>query len=167
MAVVDVKSAAITNRDAIPRVLSDGRVVKARSEGSRGICAITSGDSVGSTYRFCSVPSNALMSSVKVSAPDIGTTTAMDVGIYQTTENGAAVVDADFFASALALNAGAITKSEVVNESGVYPIANMEQPLWQALGLSEDPKRVYDVVGTLTGAADGTGSVLVETEFTL
>jgi len=164
MAVVAVKSAAITNRDATPAVLNNSRVEYAQKLAVGGIVAVTSGDSAASTYRFGQVPSNAVVRSIKLSAPDIGTTTTMDIGIYQTTQNGGAVVDADFFASAVVLNAGAINKSEVVNESGVYNVADMEKPLWQALGLTADSHRMYDIVGTLVGAADGTGSVLLEGE---
>jgi len=167
MAVVTVKSNQITNRDASPRVPVDGRIAGGRIQQAKGVVAISNGDSTGSKYLVCSVPSNAVVSSVKITAPDIGTTTAADVGLYQTTANGGAVVDADFFGSAVALNAGAITKSEVAFESGVYTIANAEKPLWEALGLTEDSNREYDLALTLTGDANAAGSVLVEIEYTI
>ncbi len=166
MAVVTVKSTQITNRDATPKVISTG-VQGAAIHHARGVCAVTSGDSIGSKYIACSVPSNAKVVSVRVSAPDIGTTTAADVGLYQTTANGGAVVDADFFASAQALNAGPYLKTELSQESGVYTIANMEKALWEALSLTADSQRDYDVVATLTAAADGSGSVLIEIDYTL
>lgn len=167
MAVVTVKSAQITNRDATPVVFSNGRVVRSEVKHARGVVAVTSGDSVGSKFIACSIPSNAVVVSVRLSAPDIGTTTAADVGLYQTTANGGAVVGADFFGSAVALNAGPYTKTEVSLESGVYTIANQEKPVWEALGLTADSARDYDVVLTLTGAADGSGSVLVEVDYTI
>jgi hypothetical protein len=166
MAVVTVKSTQITNRDATPKVLGTA-VQGAAIQHARGVCAITSGDSIGSKYIACSVPSNAKVVSVRISSPDIGTTTAADVGLYQTTLNGGAVVDADFFASAQALNAGPYLKTELSQESGVYTIANMEKALWEALALTTDSQRDYDVVATLTAAADGTGSVLIEVDYTL
>lgn len=166
MAVVTTKSTQITNRDATPSVLSNSRVTKGDVTHARGVCAIANGDSVGSKLIFCSIPSNAVPLSVRVTSPDIGTTTAMDLGLYRTTKDGGAAVDADFFASALALNAGALTKSEVLYESGVVTIANGEKPLWELLGLSSDPGVMYDIVGTLTGAADAAGSVLVEADYT-
>ena len=166
MAVVALKSTQITNRDATPAVLNNARTSGADLKHRRAIMAITSGDSAASTYRMFEIPSNAVVVSVRVSAPDIGTTTTADVGLYQTTANGGAVVDADFFASAIVLNAGAISKSDVTHESAVYTLANGEKPVWEALGLTADSMRTYDVVLTLVGAADGTGTVLVEIDYT-
>lgn len=167
MAVVTTKSDQITNRDATPRTPNDGRISGGRIQRACGVVDIANGDSVASKFIACSVPSNAVVASVKLTSPDIGTTTAADVGLYQTTANGSAVVDADFFGSGVSLSGGAITKSEVAFESGVYTIANSEKPLWEALALSADSKRDYDIVLTLTGAADAAGSVLVEVEYTV
>lgn len=164
-AVVEGKSTVISNRDAVPSVISSRTLSGSALQHARGVCAITNGDSIASKFRFLQLPSNALVTSVKVSAPDIGTTTAMDIGVYRTTIDGGAVVDADLFASALSLNGGAISKSEVLYESGVITVANGEKQLWQLAGLSADPKCLLDVVGTLTGAADAAGSVLVEADY--
>lgn len=165
MAVVAVKSTQITNRDATPAVLNNGRVSGSDLKHKRAVVSIANGDSATSTYRLFELPSNALVASIKVTAPDIGTTTAGDIGIYQTTANGGAVVDADHFASAVSLNGGAINKSDVTHEAAVYTIANAEKPLWDALGLTADPTRGYDVVLTLTGAADAAGTILVECDY--
>lgn len=166
MAVVTTKSTQITNRDAQPRVLTNARLTKGDVTHARGVCSIANGDSVASKYLFCSIPSNAVPISVRVSAPDIGTTTAADIGLYRSTADGGAVVDVDFFASAQALNAGPYAKTEVVNENGaVATPANGEKPIWELLGLSSDPGVIYDVVGTLTGAADGAGAVLLEIDY--
>jgi len=165
MAVVTVKSTQITNRDAVPRVAIDARVQGAASKHARGVAAIANGDSIGSKYILCSVPSNALLISARLTAPDIGTTTAADFGLYRSTADGGAVVDADFFKAAVVLNAGAITKAEQLF-GNIVTIANSEKPLWQQLGLSADPGINYDVVLTLTAAADAAGSVLGEIDFT-
>lgn len=167
MAVVTTKSTQLGNRDSTPRVPVNARVSKGDVIHARGVCAIANGDSIASKLLFCSIPSNAIPVSVRVSAPDIGTTTAGDVGLYRTTQEGAAVVDVDFFASALALNAGPYSKTEIVNEnSAVATPANGEKPVWELLGLTSDPNLIYDVVMTLTGAADGAGSVLLEVDYT-
>lgn len=168
MAVVTTKSSQITNRDASPKVLSNSRIVKANVQHARGVVTAVNGDSATSKYVFCSIPSNAVPVSLRYSAPDIGTTTAMDVGLYRTTQDGGAVVDVDFFATAVALNAGPYSKVEIVNEAGTIATpANSEQPIWQLLGLSADPCVTYDIVGTLTGAADGGGAILLEADYTL
>jgi len=165
MAVVTVKSTQITNRDATPSVLNNGRTARGEVKHARGVVAIANGDSATSKYLACSIPSNAVVIAVRLSSPDIGTTTAADVGLYQTTANGGAVVDADFFGSAVSLSGGAINKSDVTHEAAVYTIANAEKPVWEALALTADSLRDYDVALTLTGAADAAGSVLVEVDY--
>jgi hypothetical protein len=121
--------------------------------------AITSGDSIDSTYRMFRVPSNAVMTDLRIYSPDIGTTTISDIGLYRTAKDGGAVVDADFFASALSLKDGAINGTDVLHESAVFSIANSGKELWDALGLTSDPSVFYDVAFTLTAAADATGTV--------
>lgn len=166
MAVVTTKSAGITNRDSTPPALTNSAIAAARVNKMVGVAAIANGDSIASRYIFGSIPSSALVSSVRVSAPDIGTTTAADFGLYKTTKDGATVVDADFFKAAVVLNAGAITKSEIFN-GNVITVANMEKRLWEHLGLSADPQISYDVCATLTAAADAAGSVACEVDYTI
>jgi hypothetical protein len=168
MAVVTVKSAQITNRDASPVVLTNGRIVRGEVKHARGVVAIANGDSIASKYLVCSIPSNAIPISARVTSPDIGTTTAADVGLYQTTANGGAVADVDFFGSAVSLSGGALAKSDITNENGaVATPANGEKPVWELLGLTADSGRDYDVVLTLTAAADAAGSVLLEIDYAI
>lgn len=167
MAVVTTKSAAITNRDATPKVLALGRVQGDAVQQATGLVTVANGDSATSKYIMFSVPSNALVRSLKVSCPDIGTTTAGDIGLYRTTADGGAVVDVDFWASAVSFSGGALSKSEVVNEAGAAggDITKFEQPIWQQLGLTADPMLMYDVVITLTGAADAGGTIVLEAQY--
>jgi len=168
MAVVTTKSTQITNRDATPVVLNNARLTRADVKHARAVVAIANGDSATSKLIFFSIPSNAIPISVRVSSPDIGTTTAADIGLYQTTANGGAVADVDFFGSAVSLSGGALSKSEVVNEAAaVATPANGEKTVWELLGLSADSARDYDVVATLTGAADAAGSVLLEIDYVI
>lgn len=165
MGVVAVKSQAITNRDAVPVVLNNSAITKGPMKKAIGVCAVTSGDDIGSTYAFCSVPSNAVITSVKVSAPDIGTTTIANFGLSQTTANGSAAVDADFFKATQSLKDGALAKVELVN-GNVITLANQQKRVWEHLLLTADPSLQYDVVATLTAAADASGSVFLEVEYT-
>jgi hypothetical protein len=159
MAVVAVKSTLITNADATPVVLNNPRVDGGFERIEVATADIASGDSVASTYRMFRVPSNAVMTDLRIYSPDIGTTTAADIGLYRTAKDGGAVQDADFFASALVLNAGAINGTDVLHEAAVFTIANSGKELWDALGLTSDPSVFYDVTMTLTGAADAAGTV--------
>ena len=159
MAVVAVKSTLITNADATPAVLNSPRVDGGFERIEVATAAITSGDNTGSTYRMFRVPSNAVMTDLRIYSPDIGTTTIADIGLYRTAKDGGAVQDADFFASALSLKDGALNGVDVLHEAAVFTIANSGKELWDALGLSADPSVFYDVALTLTADADATGTV--------
>lgn len=167
MGVVTTKSAAITNRDATPRVLNNARVTGAPIMRAAGLVAVANGDDIASKLIVCSIPSNAIVSDVKVTTADIGTTMTGDIGLYRTTADGGAVVDADLFASAISFKDGALAKSSQVNESASNPYTAAEKPVWEALGLTSDPGVLYDVVITLTAASDAAGTILLEVEYTV
>lgn len=161
MATEALKSSVITNRDATPVVLSTsnpGTVKRAY-----GVVECAGGDA-GSTYTFCSIPSNAKFVRAFYSCDDLGTGLTMNVGLYQTTANGGAVVDQDFFASALDVATAAVGITEITVERGATLISEFEQPLWQRLGLSADSQRDYDVVAVSASAA-ATGTMLVWVEY--
>ena len=159
MAVVAVKSTLVTNADALPAVLNNPRVDGGFERIEVATVAITSGDTTASTYRMFRVPSNAVMTDLRIYSPDIGTTTIADIGLYRTAKDGGAVQDADFFASALSLKDGALNGTDVLHEAAVFTIANSGKELWEALGLTSDPSVFYDVALTLTAAADATATV--------
>ncbi len=167
MAVVSLKSGSITNRDATPRVKNNSSVEAGMLKGCVGTLEATAADDIGSTYRMFQVPSNAVMHHLTLWADDQGTGGDADVGIYQTTENGGAVVDADFFASAVDINAAALAAVDVTHESTVFGLEDAEKPLWQALGLSADPCIMYDVVLTLTEANSAGASILLKGVFAI
>lgn len=166
MAVVTTKSTPITNRDATPTVINNAVLVKGTVLEAAGLVASVSGDSANSKYIYCEVPSNARVSSILSSSAALGGSAAMDIGVYRNSADGGAVVDADFFASALSL-VTAINNVEVVHESGVNTIAKQMQPLWQALGMASDPKTTLDIVGTLTAASAANGDTALKVKFTV
>lgn len=157
MAVVNTKSTVVSNGDAVPAVITTAQLGDGRMRQKRGVVAAASGDSIGSTFRFFRVKSNDIVAQLLLSCDAI-TTCAADFGLYKPAVNGGAVVDADFFASAQSL-ASALSNTDITRESGVVTVANMEKPLWQALGLTEDPQTEYDVVATLTAAAGSAGDI--------
>lgn len=167
MATVAIKSAAITSRDAVPRVLSNASIVKGMLVETVGTLETTASDSIGSTYRLCSIPSNARVSQVIIRCDSLGTAGAADIGIYQTTDNGGAVVDADHFASAQSLVTEIKIGTDITHEAGVYGLEDLEKPLWNALGLSADSKRDYDVVATLTTATIDAGSLALVVRYVI
>lgn len=168
MSVVTRKSTQITNRDASPRVINNPATTKGDMKGFCATLETVSGDSINSVYVLASIPSNASMHSLRLYSDDIGTTTVGDIGLYDTTENGGGVVDQDFFASAVNMNAGALNGSDIIHEAanaGTNDISDVEKPLWQQLGLAADPKKWYDVCVTLTAAADAAATVTLKGQY--
>lgn len=165
MAVENRKSNLVTNADASPVTFNkswlDGGVLREKVS----VLEAVSGDSADSVYRMFRVRSNWRVSELLLSADDIGTTTAADVGVYRTAADGGAVVDADLFGSAVSLSGGAISDVNVAHESGVYDISESEKQLWELLGLSEDPGLEYDLALTLTGAADAAGTIVAKLRY--
>lgn len=162
MAAENLKSGAITNRDATPSVLNTSQGGVLRRVFGKIECA---GGDAGSTYRFCSIPSNARCVRAYVMADDLsGAGATMDIGLYQTPLNGSAVVDADFFASALDVATSATAMTEITFERGATLIDEIEKPLWERLGLSADSLREYDVVG-VSGTAAATGTIIVIVDY--
>lgn len=160
MAVEHIKSASITNSDATPAVINTAQLNGAAVRFHRGHAAVGSAASIGSTYRLARVKSNDIVAMLLLACTAI-TSAAGDIGIYKTAEDGGAVVDADFFASAQSL-ATALTHTDVTFESGEQTIAEAQKPLWEALGLSADPQIEYDIAITLTAAATAAGTVMLD-----
>lgn len=165
MAVNNRSSAAITARDATPPTMSDP-YTNQLAKSAIGMIEAVNGDSIGSIYRICQIPSSAYVRDVLLSSDDIGTTTIADIGVYyNTATSSGAVIDADFFGSAVSLKDGALSRSNVTHESGAYDIDDLEKPLWQALGLSSDPNCMLDIAATLTAAADAGGTIVIESRY--
>lgn len=162
MAVVDRNSNVITNAVATPRVANSPAVGgAAQMMEVAGLVTCAADDTQASIHRFVRVPSNARISSVLFSTADATTAGAIDIGVYQTSEYGSAVVDADLFASALDLTGGPMLNQDVTYESGQYSYAESVKPLWEVLGLSSDPCREYDIAATITTTYNGAGTTQV------
>lgn len=150
-------STPITNRDASPRVpnssLNDGAPLLEKV----GSVTITTGKTTGSIYVLASVPAVARVSQILLNNPALSASTAFDIGAYKTTADGAAVIDADFFATAVACT-NANVDLDVTGESTTYTVDKREQPLWQALGMTAAPASgMIDIclTNTATNAAGG------------
>ncbi|WP_085701955.1 hypothetical protein [Pseudomonas sp. B15(2017)] len=170
MAVVTTKSVAVTNADALPQTLSPQRIDGGRLRERLGFVEATATDSIASVYRLVRINSGDRISRVLLSCDAI-TTAVGDIGIYDVTAvNAGAAVDVDFFASAQALTA-ALVNVDVTHEADAadagagFGLADVEKPLWQALGLAADPGKQYDVAVTLTAAATGAGTIGLKLQY--
>lgn len=162
MAVVTVKSTGVTNATATPRVLNAANVASGNLRASQGMVAVANGDSIGSTYRLFRLRSSDSVHALRLYCSAI-TSAAADVGLYDIdTVNAGAVVDVDFFASAQSI-ASALAGTDISFEAGAAGglLTNAEKRIWEALGLTADPFKEYDVTLTLTAAATAAGTVVL------
>lgn len=174
MGVVNTKSTVITNRDAVPAVINDGRITKANKRSSIGSVAVGAADSATSYYPLCEVPSTAMIRALYCSAVAGMTTLAGNIGVFKNTKNAAGVTTGvaantssdTIFAAATSL-ATAIDRKDVTNlNSNAYPTDKREQPLWQAIGLAADPGGTFDIGIVVTTANTGAaGRVGLEVEY--
>lgn len=167
MAAENLKSTVITNATATPLVLTNSHLAKGQMFETAGTITPAAAAEAASTYRFCRVPSNARISQVLMTAADFTTAGAVNIGLYQTAENGGAVVDADLFASALDMSGGPYKHLDVTYESGEYTVAESEKPLWEVLGLSADSNREYDVVAVVTTQFNGGQAMNLKVRYAL
>lgn len=164
MAVVHLKSNSLAKRDENP-IQFDTPQSNGLLHEKVGTVATTAGDSIGSTYRLVSIPSTARVSQVLLYSTDMGTAGDADVGLYKTPADGGDVVDADFFASAVDINAAALNAVDVTHESGVFGLDKADLPIWKVLGLAADPQCMYDVVATLTEASEDAGTIVAKVKY--
>lgn len=154
MAVVNTKATAITNADALPVDKTSPHLTHGRLREAVGTVEAAAGDSIGSTLRMARVPSWARISDIGLLNDALGLNVTGDIGLYRTAADGGAVVDADLFASLVDLNtARQGAPADVTTEATATNIDKIEKRLWELLGLTEDPKIMYDVVVTIAGAA--------------
>lgn len=163
--MANLSSTLISNITATPTVInSPNSGASGEVNNTYAAIAVGTSEDTGNVLRFVRVPSNCRVSSIQLFSDALGGTTAADIGLYQTAENGGAVVDADHFGSAVSL-VNKVGGTEQAFESGVNTVADIGLPLWSALGLTADPQREYDVAMTLTADVTTPGSIGLKVEF--
>lgn len=156
MSTFIVKSTVISNRDATPKVLTDSFVAGGTGTECEGyVQTASAADGAGTKYVLCQVPSNARVSTVKISADALGTSCTLDVGVWWPTfiptgaglvsSTASTVINTQLFASALAAS-NSQAAVDITNQSTNNSILNQELPLWKAAGLASDPGIDLDIV---------------------
>lgn len=167
MAVVPRNSTTIANAIAEPPVVNGPPRGPRLLRTVREVITSAADDTANSVYRFFRIPSNCTPVGLRITAADATTAGIISIGLYQTTENGGAVVDADLF-STVDLSTGPFVQSPVVFESGEYTHAESFQPLWETLGLTDDSNREYDVCALVTTTFNGgPTSILLEMDYAI
>lgn len=148
MAVVALNSQSIQDVEGQRVKFLNPLVSHARIRENAETITTNNDDSIGSVYRFVRIPSRARVSEILIATDGGGTNGAGNVGLYHT--HGGAAVNAALFASALAM----ATANNAIAATGALDPADFTKPLWQVLGLDEDPDIEYDVAITLTSATN-------------
>lgn len=168
-----LKSTAITNREASPRVDNNpgaggvGRVHQVYGY----IASVTASLSATSVIRLVEVPSNAVVSSVKITS---GAQTAgkFNIGVYRKPADGGLVAAASsdaFFTTDLDCASAVIDQECVMKATSANTPTKRNQPLWQAIGMTADPKTGLDICATVhtTDVTTGTGSLAALVQYSV
>lgn len=108
------------------------------------------------------LPIDAVITSVKFAADDLGTAGTVDIGFYKKNADGTyTVVDADAFANNIDVNAAAVALTEY--RYSVLGIETANKTAWELAGLSARPAYadLYLSLTTDTGTT-AAGTVLLE-----
>lgn len=161
-----LKTTSITNLDAQPAIRANSWINGQSGKSYVGRILAVTADDTSSTYRFFRIGSWMRCHSLVLFCDALSTSAAVNVGLW--TPNGGAVVDADFFASAVvvssALNASNITY-ESANAASNMGLPVAEQRIWEVMGLSADPVLEYDVVIQPTSAITAGGNIVLNANF--
>lgn len=177
MAVDHVKATGVTNLDATPRVPNTaGQGGAAELKEISGYVTAVASSSADATYQVIRVSSDSIIKELWFESEAQGAG-KFDVGVYYATDGSkadaatsllaAAAIDQDFFATVIDCTS-AVARTSILNEGGFYTLDKRNQPLWQALGLTSDPKCNFDICLTVktTAVTTGTGKVGLQALYT-
>jgi hypothetical protein len=168
MGVANIKSTIVTKLDAVPRGSVPLALAGARLREQVATVEVAAADDNNSVYRFFRVHSSWRVSALLLLNDAIASGTAFDIGVYETAENGGAVVDADLYGSDVSMASARAATGPVDLTYEALNVDQIEKSLWQllatALGVTADPKREFDICLTAdtVGTAAGTISMRLQ-----
>lgn len=160
MAVVNTKSTAITNMDATPAAMNSAQLAGNAPSFPVGLVEVAAADTDASVYRFFRVHSSDRVAHLLLLNDAITAGTSYDFGLYDTAANGGALVDVDFFASAVDLSSARVAPLDIVTEA--QDIDKAEKAIWEILGLSADPQKYYDVCALANTVGSAAGTIVLK-----
>lgn len=124
-------------------------------------CTVTNGNSSGSIYRIAEVPSNFVPTGGEITCAALTGLDDVDLGLYENTENGGAVIDVDAL-----LDGGDLT-SALAQGSGLSPVsavslANQGKALYLLAGDVSSERQTYVLALTINANASAGGDVVVK-----
>lgn len=168
MAVVNTKSTLVTNADATPVVLSNPYQAFGNDANEVAVCSVAASDSAASVYRFFRIPSNARIIDLQVQNDALTSGTSYKGGVLFTAGDGGGVVvtgsDAILF-SVLSLVAARSFWTSVyfpAIAAGSGAVANVNLRIWELLGLTADPFKLYDIAVSAVTPSSVLGNVALQ-----
>lgn len=166
LATANTKSTAITNGDASPKVMNDVRLDGGVLREKVGTVEIAAADDNNSVYRLVRVHSSDRISEIRRFNDAIATGTDFDVGAYDTADNGGAVININAFADAVSLASASATGVLDMYEAGSdIGVEDIEQKVWEMLGLASDPNKYVDICYTGVAVGSGAGTLSVQVRY--
>jgi hypothetical protein len=166
MATANTKCNNVTNRDATPRVMNPTYRMGGILKEQVGTVEILAADDNNSVYRVGFVHSSWRISDIIRYNDAITSGTDFDVGLYDTAENGGAVININCFADAVSLASGSVTGTNDLYEAGSdVGVEDIEQQVWEMAGLSSDPNKWMDVCYTGVAVGSGAGTLSVKIRY--
>lgn len=164
------KSAALTGLDATPILRPNPWKHGGTVREAVAVFSVADNASIGSIYRFARVPSFARITSILLFCNTL-TAGAADIGLYRSAKDGGAVVDVDFFSSAQSIATASALGIECAYEAADAAtnmgIGEMENRIFEVLGLTTDPNIEYDLAATLTAAVTDPGFLCFKTKWVI
>lgn len=169
MGAVTIKSTAISNADqlypklSVPTYLGKGAVFSAV-----GTVAVGIGDTAGSVYRFCRVPSGARINRMDIFSDAMTGFSSGSVGLYDAQDqsgNAGASVSAALFGNTVDFSVAQTEPYDVIFNN--LAITNIEKRLWELLSLTADPFKMYDVVIKSVTQSGASGNLAMRIEFVI
>lgn len=165
MAVVNTKALVVSNRDATPPVKSPAYISGGVVREIVGTVEVAAGDDNGSVFRLAGVHSSWRISEIDVLNDAITSGATYDIGLYQTAENGGAVVDADCYATDVSFTTARAATGAVELGFEAKDIINIEKRVFEDAGLTTDPGRFYDLCLTGDAVGSGAGTISVRVRY--
>lgn len=157
MAVVDLttykKSSAGIPVDAIHACGADMLTIVARG-------TITNGNTSASIYRIAEVPSNYVPVAGEVTCAAITGIDDADLGLYETTENGGAVLAVNAYADALDLT-GALARGSGLAATSNIALADQDKANYLLASDVSSERQAYTLALTINKNATATGDFVV------
>ena len=165
MGVVNTKATNVTNPDSTPSKANPLHIHAARLYEIVGTVEVAAADSDNSVYRMARVHSSWRISSIEVFNDAITSGSVYDLGLWDTAENGGAVVSQELWASDVTMVSARATPTELTYEATATNIDKIEKRLWELAGLTSDPGKWYDIAFKATTVGSGAGTISLRVRY--